>query len=298
MDLSLYAGIFDLANTDSDDDEEDLTLDFSYLDSSDSGKLDQVGEESQSTQPTLNLSQDSEGTDFPDTPASSQSSLGFDVADICESQASEDPFSLYADISGIPPLTSAPPSPTDIAADRVRKAKDRKEKTKASKRLFLYEYVSTQFHELKRRLDLYLDALSKDRDDNSCWLYSGPRLPKPPNRTIRIVVTFRHQAKQYKVDLNIGFISLLLEGVMTEEQKEGIIEHEWHASHLCGNWTCLNWRHIQPEGGLININRNSCFAQVDKPCEHSPPCLKHLKVDRDVLRPVSSQVPASSQEEN
>ena len=63
---------------------------------------------------------------------------------------------------------------------------------------------------------------------------------------------------------------------MTEGQRLGYINEAWHLSHLCGNWTCCNWKHFTVEPGVVNVGRNSCFMYAGG-CNHEPRCMKHLK---------------------
>lgn len=64
---------------------------------------------------------------------------------------------------------------------------------------------------------------------------------------------------------------------MNKQQKDGFINKQWHLSHLCGNWTCLNPAHTTVEPGNVNISRNKCFSHRVG-CLHQPPCIKEKKV--------------------
>jgi hypothetical protein len=64
---------------------------------------------------------------------------------------------------------------------------------------------------------------------------------------------------------------------MNKQQKDGFINKQWHLSHLCGNWTCLNPGHTTVEPGSINIKRNNCFSHRSG-CPHDPECKKEKKV--------------------
>lgn len=242
--------------------------------------------DSQPSLPDLNLSQLSASTDPPETPISSQPDFSSRVlADFWDKNASGSPATLRED-------TNTEAANKDKAALLALKKEEIRKRRKETKRLLIYECLSDCRDDLQRRVDSYINDLPSGRKNNECWLYSGPRLPNSYcHRTIRVTANFRHEGRSRNISLNIGLISLLLEGSMTAEQKEGIIEEDWNASHLCGNWTCLNTRHIYPESLRININRNPCFAKVDGPCKHTPRCLKHLKVEQHVLRPT----PSSSQ---
>lgn len=72
---------------------------------------------------------------------------------------------------------------------------------------------------------------------------------------------------------------LLINDLMTKDQKQGFIDHRWHLSHLCGNWTCFNWHHMTVEPGSINVGRNGCFPYKNT-CKHDPPCMKSKKIWR------------------
>lgn len=159
-----------------------------------------------------------------------------------------------------------------------------KEQLQARKRLFWYTCWKLQRSKLKHQLQLYLQDVEGRRNSEDCWLYKGPKLSKT-HHTLRVNVGFRHNGKLWKLSINLALIGLVLANQMTTEHKEGIINGAWHASHLCGNWTCLNPQHINPEPGPINLSRNRCFADRDGPCSHHPPCLKHLKVKLSTLRP-------------
>ncbi|KAF2679489.1 hypothetical protein K458DRAFT_393900 [Lentithecium fluviatile CBS 122367] len=153
------------------------------------------------------------------------------------------------------------------------------------KRLFYEVYWKDKIPALERILQKYYSTLRLDRDSDECWLYCGHRLPKPPGRALGIGATFRHNGKSERLTINIAFVSMLLKNMLSADQIEGIVTESWHASHLCGNWTCLNERHVVPESGRVNARRNACFADKEGPCSHTPACQKHLKVDLEILRP-------------
>jgi hypothetical protein len=122
------------------------------------------------------------------------------------------------------------------------------------------------------------------REDDECWLHPSP----PPaqvaaNGTIRpcgkLQKTFTWQDCQGKhsIILNYGIVSKLVFHKMTKQQKDGFITKQWHLSHLCGNWTCLNPAHTTVEPGAVNISRNNCFSHRCG-CPHSPKCMKERKI--------------------
>lgn len=166
------------------------------------------------------------------------------------------------------------------------------------KRIFLQTYWRHKLPYLKRCVQAYYSYLPANRDADSCWLYTGPRLPKPPHHNLGVNISFMHNNKSEQVALHIVFISKLLQGLLSEEELVGIANESWHASHLCGNWTCLNERHVHPEPGKVNINRNPCFRNVSGPCAHIPVCLKHLKLAGDILRPLPTPTAETSQSYN
>lgn len=88
-----------------------------------------------------------------------------------------------------------------------------------------------------------------------------------------------HRGK-HAIVLNFGIVSKLLLNKLTKQQKDGLINKQWHLSHLCGNWLCLNPAHTTVELGSVNITRNNCFSHRSG-CAHNPPCLKDKKVALD-----------------
>ena len=154
----------------------------------------------------------------------------------------------------------------------------------ARKRLFFEIYQHQKRTAMQRVVEIFYSGVKGDRSPDSCWLYKGSRLPKT-GRGLHMHISFRHNGRSERVALNILFVMMLLEGTLEKEHIEGIVEESWHASHLCGNWTCLNIRHIVPEPGAVNNSRNPCFRDVDGPCRHRKNCLKHLKLDGELLRP-------------
>lgn len=75
-------------------------------------------------------------------------------------------------------------------------------------------------------------------------------------------------------------VSKLLLDKLTKQQKDGFISKQWHLSHLCGNWTCLNPAHTTVEPGAMNVSRNNCFSHRSG-CGHNPQCMKDKKVFLD-----------------
>ncbi|KAF1964684.1 hypothetical protein BU23DRAFT_575520 [Bimuria novae-zelandiae CBS 107.79] len=159
------------------------------------------------------------------------------------------------------------------------------------KRLFFEIYRHRMRSAMQRVVGKYHNGIEGDRGPDGCWLYRGSRLPKGRNRGLHMDIKFQHNARSERLNLNILFVKMLLDGTLTRDQIEGIIEDCWHASHLCGNWTCLNVKHVVPEPGAINISRNPCMKNVNGPCYHRPRCMKNLKLDGELLRPEDGTIP-------
>lgn len=73
--------------------------------------------------------------------------------------------------------------------------------------------------------------------------------------------------------MNFGTANLLIRGLLTEEQKNGILLRQYDLSHLCGNWRCMNYRHHVVEPKVVNLRRKICFTHPNEPCTHMPLCL-------------------------
>lgn len=72
--------------------------------------------------------------------------------------------------------------------------------------------------------------------------------------------------------MNFGIANLLVRGLLTDEEKRGLIKEKYDLSHLCGNWRCMNHYHHIVESKVVNLQRKACFAHVETPCTHDPPC--------------------------
>jgi hypothetical protein len=126
--------------------------------------------------------------------------------------------------------------------------------------------------------------LNPFRDDDECWFH-----PSPPPAHLSMNGILRPCGKlqkrfnwkdrngKHSLVLNFGIASKLVNHKMTKQQKDGFINKQWHLSHLCGNWTCLNPTHTTVEPGKVNIGRNNCFSHCSG-CLHHPPCMKDKKV--------------------
>lgn len=173
----------------------------------------------------------------------------------------------------------------DALEQKKRRIAEKSQQNKVKKRLFYYTYGPGQMMDtLKAKMRNIFEHIPEKRSQHDCWIYQG-RLPLSKN-AIRASLSFKHEGILYKVQSHFGFIAMLAEGLMTEKAKEGIIEEQWHASHLCGNWTCVNPRHISPEPGTINSQRNFCLGNANRTCLHIPRCLQQLKIKGDLRPPV------------
>ncbi|KAH7333156.1 hypothetical protein BKA65DRAFT_553502 [Rhexocercosporidium sp. MPI-PUGE-AT-0058] len=140
--------------------------------------------------------------------------------------------------------------------------------------------VTKAMREWVSRTNWLLDPF---REDDECWLHPSP----PPARlsssgvlrpvgTVQKRFAWKDRNGKHSIVLNYGTVVKLVNYKMTKQQQDGFIDKQWHLSHLCGNWTCLNPSHTTIEPGPINISRNSCFSHRSG-CHHTPKCLKDKK---------------------
>lgn len=126
--------------------------------------------------------------------------------------------------------------------------------------------------------------LNPFREDDDCWLH-----PSPPRGRLSMAGSFRPHGRlqktfiwhsgsgRHSLVLNYGIVSKLVYHTMNKQQLDGFINKQWHLSHLCGNWICVNPKHTTVEPGNVNISRNTCFSHRCG-CPHNPPCLKEKKI--------------------
>lgn len=122
------------------------------------------------------------------------------------------------------------------------------------------------------------------REDDDCWFHPSPRPPRigpgsihRPVGKLQKVFMWQDRGGKHTIVLNFGIAVKLINYQMTKQQQDGFINKQWHLSHLCGNWTCLNPAHTTVEPGYVNISRNNCFSHRSG-CLHTPKCLKDKKV--------------------
>ena len=135
---------------------------------------------------------------------------------------------------------------------------------------------------------LFHDLDSKD----NCWLHPSPppaRKCGRPSGTIQCRFAWVDSSGRHSLNVNIGIVALVIERQLTEEQMEGYVNEAWHLSHLCGNWTYCNWRHMTVESGRINNSRNQCFPDPTH-CSHYPPYMKDRKRRLLVTLAISNRI--------
>lgn len=121
--------------------------------------------------------------------------------------------------------------------------------------------------------------LGVHREEDKCWLHPSPPPPKSNGRARGVISRgffWADDTGRHCIQVNFGVVALIINHYLTDEQMEGYITKGWHLSHLCGNWTCCNWKHFTVEAGSINIRRNVCF-RLPRGCHHSPKCMKDKK---------------------
>jgi hypothetical protein len=227
--------------------------------------------------PSLTLSQESTNAEYVDTLDHSQSTVSSSALLI------EPSPSQLEQLEEILPTLKSPkqvPAPRKTLTEKQRLYQERREMTKFKKRLFYTTLASSTRVKLEQLTQRFIGDLAMSKDEDECWIYEGHDSCQTRNN-ISVKVKFWHEGQQYALCINLGFIQMLLKHLLTPEAKEGIIEDWWHASHLCGNWRCVNVKHIYPEPGPINCSRNSCFHGSLDLCPHDPPCRKHLTIRRE-----------------
>ncbi|KAI9875698.1 MAG: hypothetical protein M1830_008085 [Pleopsidium flavum] len=147
------------------------------------------------------------------------------------------------------------------------------------KSFFIHSPTSAMKSTMAKCVSEVQSVFPQSREEDECWLHPSP----PPLRSngrasgcLKRDFRWADELGRHKITVNFGVIALIVEDRLTESQKEGWIMQSWHLSHLCGNWTCCNWRHFTVEPGGVNITRNACFMHRSG-CEHSPKCMKEKK---------------------
>ncbi|KAK0111089.1 hypothetical protein ONS95_001467 [Cadophora gregata] len=124
--------------------------------------------------------------------------------------------------------------------------------------------VTKAMIEWVRKTNWLLDPF---RENDDCWLHPSPPAALlsvsgvcRPVGTLQKCFTWKDTEGKHSIVLNYGIVVKLINYQMTKQQQDGFVNKQWHLSHLCGNWTCLNPAHTTVEPGRINIGRNKCFS--------------------------------------
>jgi hypothetical protein len=242
-----------------------------------STRLGTLSEDPEDELPGLTFSQSSQLTESSVTPSSSQNFIG-DLAD--DVQESPEIQSLKKETRQGCGYENATPSNSDRAVttrteDADEEASKKEEKTnqlKEKKRTFYLDWAPANLRRLESRLQTFRPLYT---DPGKCWIYTDGKYAH--DGTVRISIDFKHNGRgSYTV--NVGFVALLVEGLLSEDAINGIINHSWHASHRCGNWRCTNPAHLVAEPGRMNISRNTCLNGNPPRCPHEPRCLTEFKI--------------------
>ena len=171
---------------------------------------------------------------------------------------------------------------TDEGADRHGQKNTRALETKSMtvverKRFFLYtptEHI--QAASKKYFSDMY-QALDMSGSNEDCRLHpTPPHFGGKPAGRISFTFYWKDEYRFHQLYVEWGIIALLVREELTAAQMDGFVNKSWRLSHLCGNWTCCNWRHFTVESRNSIQSRKACFKSPAK-CTHNPPCLKEKK---------------------
>lgn len=158
------------------------------------------------------------------------------------------------------------------------------------KYFFIYTPTEGMIAASKKYFSEIYQLLDMSGSNDDCRLH-----PTPPqfNGKAAGVISFgfswRDECGSHRLSVNWGIVALVVRQQLTDAQMDGFVNKSWQLSHLCGNWTCCNWRHFTVESGLINRNRNACFNSSAK-CTHNPPCMKEKKRKLLVTNHIRSEI--------
>ncbi|CZR58579.1 uncharacterized protein PAC_08471 [Phialocephala subalpina] len=230
----------------------------------------------QATQPNT----PSSSSPFQNTPISSQS---FADDDFDDTQASIAPTLFHrqrtaASIASFKSDLSAAPSKAEKAPLNKLTCWERKRIACS------YNCPPSLTKAMKQWIRKTHNLLDPFREDDDCWFHPAPPAARVTASGILRSVgklqkcfTWQDHRGKHSLVLNYGIVSKIVNYKMTKQQKDGFINKQWHLSHLCGNWTCLNPAHTTVEPGNINISRNNCFSHRSG-CHHEPKCMKDKKI--------------------
>lgn len=159
------------------------------------------------------------------------------------------------------------------------------------KRLVISTRPAKLIQDLKAWLASTTQLLDPFLEDAECWLHPSPPPPRLTKngllisrRSISKRFTFTSpsphapvQLQTHSLTIPYGIAHHLVYHTLTLQRQDGWINQTWQNSHLCGNWTCLNPKHLTVESAGVNGSRNNCFSHR-RGCFHQPVCLKDYKV--------------------
>ena len=160
------------------------------------------------------------------------------------------------------------------------------------KRYLIYPPDDSMREKMETHVHRLYNSLDKSRNEHDCWLHPAPPPAYKNGRpmgAIKCRFFWEDSSGKHRLVVNFGVLALLVKHHLTKKQVDGYVNQSWHLSHLCGNWTCCNWRHLTVESGSTNTNRNQCFRKVTR-CPHDPPCMRDRKRHFSVTPAISSQI--------
>lgn len=178
----------------------------------------------------------------------------------------------------------APPAPhtsdegSDSAAPRTTPKFNRVSMTVVKrKHFFIYTPTEGMKAATKRYFSEVYRLLDMSGSNDDCRFHpTPPHFNGKPAGGVSYEFNWRDDHASHRLSVNWGIIALVVRQQLTDPQMDGFINKSWHLSHLCGNWTCCNWRHFTVESGPINQSRNGCFNSPAR-CTHNPRCMKEKK---------------------
>ena len=205
-----------------------------------------------------------------------------------------------SNLSASPTLIKAPAQCSSASADVAVRLQTTEESKAAQnsavnvldrKQYFMYTPGDAIKEKMKKYIHDVYRLFDRMHSDGDCWLHPSPPAlsnGRPMGR-IQCVFVWTDSSGSHRLTVNVGLVALIVEGQLAEEQMRGYVNESWHLSHLCGNWTCCNWRHMTVECGRINVSRNQCFRSAGH-CSHQPPCMKHRKRRFPVTVDISNHI--------
>ena len=145
------------------------------------------------------------------------------------------------------------------------------------KRFFLYTPTEDIQAASKKSFSNVYQVLDMSGSNEECRLHPTPPYSnRKPAQTIFFTFDWKAEYRSHQLYVEWGIIALLVREELTAAQMDGFVNKSWRLSHLCGNWTCCNWRHFTVESGHDIQSRNACFKSPEE-CTHNAPCLKEKK---------------------